>query len=224
MARNKYPEETVRKILDTAERLFIEKGYDRASLQDIIRETGLSKGAIYHHFTSKEDIFYSVCDRIGRRNGEALAVIRDDPSLNGLEKLRAIFKASMQPEKQIKMYSMMPYLIDNAKFLAAELQSLFTEVVPEYIEPILRQGMADGSIRTEHPKELAEAILLLSDGWVNPAIQPTTPEELRARCAIFNQLFFRFGIPEMIDRESVEMLLQYSGLGHRPQAEGKDPG
>ena len=76
MGRNKYPEETVRKILDTAERLFIEKGYDRASLQDIIRETGLSKGAIYHHFTSKEDIFYSVCDRIGRRNGEALAVIR----------------------------------------------------------------------------------------------------------------------------------------------------
>ena len=68
MAPNKYPEETVRKILDTAERLFIEKGYDRASLQEIIDETGLSKGAIYHHFTSKEDIFYSVCDRIGRRN------------------------------------------------------------------------------------------------------------------------------------------------------------
>ena len=60
MARNKYPEETVRRILDTAEQLFIEKGYDRASLQDIIEATGLSKGAIYHHFTSKEDIFYSV--------------------------------------------------------------------------------------------------------------------------------------------------------------------
>ncbi len=57
MARNKYPEETVRKILDTAERLFIETGYDRASLQEIIDETGLSKGAIYHHFASKEDIF-----------------------------------------------------------------------------------------------------------------------------------------------------------------------
>ena len=57
MGRNKYPEETIRKILDTAERLFIEKGYDHASLQEIIDETGLSKGAIYHHFTSKEDIF-----------------------------------------------------------------------------------------------------------------------------------------------------------------------
>ena len=36
MARNKCPEETVRKILDTAERLFIEMGYDRTSLQEII--------------------------------------------------------------------------------------------------------------------------------------------------------------------------------------------
>ena len=58
MARNKYPEETIQKILDTAERLFIEKGYDHTSLQDIIESTGLSKGGIYHHFASKEDIFY----------------------------------------------------------------------------------------------------------------------------------------------------------------------
>ena len=66
MARNKYPEETIQKILDTAEQLFIEKGYDHASLQDIIETTGLSKGAIYHHFASKEDMFYAVCDRIER--------------------------------------------------------------------------------------------------------------------------------------------------------------
>ena len=39
MARNKYPEETIQKILDTAERLFIEKGYDHTSLQDIIEST-----------------------------------------------------------------------------------------------------------------------------------------------------------------------------------------
>ena len=46
MPRNKYPEETVRLILDVATRLFAEKGYDRTSLQDIINETKLSKGAI----------------------------------------------------------------------------------------------------------------------------------------------------------------------------------
>lgn len=222
MARNKYPEETVRKILDTAERLFIEKGYDRASLQDIITETGLSKGAIYHHFASKEDVFYSVCDRIGRRNGEVLSQVRDDPSLNGLEKLRAMFKASLQPERQAKMFCMMPYLMDNAKFLVTEMRSIFTEVVPYFVEPVIRQGMADGSIRTDHPKELAEAMMMLSDVWINPIVQPTTPEEIRARCAVYNRLFSGFGIDGLIDEEIVDTLTQYAEMAHHPPLGGEE--
>ena len=224
MARNKYPEETVRKILDTAERLFIEMGYDRTSLQEIIDETGLSKGAIYHHFASKEEILYAVCDRIGRRNGEVLAQVRDNPALNGLEKIRAMFKASLQPERQAKMFCMMPYLMDNAKFLATELRSIFTEVVPGFVEPVIRQGIADGSIRTEHPKELAEAMIILADGWINPIVQPTTPEEIRARCAVYNQLFCGFGIDGLIDQEIVDALLSYAEMAHPPSWNGETHG
>ncbi len=212
MGRNKYPEETVQKILDTAERLFIEKGYDRASLQDIIQETGLSKGAIYHHFSSKEDIFYSVCDRIGQRNAAILRKVRDDETLNGLEKLRRIFKVSLQPERQAKIFCMMPYLLDNAKFLATEMRSIFQEVAPDFIEPIIRQGIADGSIHTDHPRELAEAMMLLSDIWINPIVRPTTPEELSARCAIYDQLFRSFGISDLIDQEIKDTLICYGAL------------
>ena len=54
MARNKYPEETRNLIIDTAARLFVEKGYEHTSIQDIINNLGgLSKGAIYHHFKSR---------------------------------------------------------------------------------------------------------------------------------------------------------------------------
>ena len=221
VARNKYPEETIRKILDTAERLFIEKGYDHASLQEIIDETGLSKGAIYHHFASKEDILYSVCDRIGRRNEEVLSRVRDDPSLSGLEKLRAMFKVSLQPERQAKMFCMMPYLMDNPKFLTVELRSIFTEVVPRFVEPVIRQGVADGSIRTDHPKELAEGMMLLSDGWINPIVQPTTPEEIEARCAIYNRLFQGFGVDGLIDREIVKTLTRYAEMSHHPSPDGE---
>ena len=224
MARNKYPEETVRKILDTAERLFIETGYDRTSLQEIIDETGLSKGAIYHHFASKEDIFYAVCDRIGQRNAEVLSQVRDAPGLNGLEKLRAMFKTSLQPERQAKMFCMMPYFMDNAKFLATEMRSIFTEVVPCFVEPIIRQGMADGSIRTEHPKELAEAMMMLSDMWINPIVQPTTPEEIRARCEIYNRLFQGFGVDGLIDQEIVSTLVQYAEMAHPPSSGGETQG
>ena len=50
MARNKHPEQTVQLILDTASTLFLQKGYDKTTLQDIIDATKLSKGAIYNHF------------------------------------------------------------------------------------------------------------------------------------------------------------------------------
>ena len=54
MARNKYPEATKKLIIETAGRLFLEKGYEHTSIQDIIDNLGgLSKGAIYHHFKSK---------------------------------------------------------------------------------------------------------------------------------------------------------------------------
>ena len=54
MARNKYPEITVEKILRAAQKLFLEKGYDNTTIQDIVDElNGLTKGAVYHHFKSK---------------------------------------------------------------------------------------------------------------------------------------------------------------------------
>ena len=67
MPRNKYPEQTVEKILSAAERLFAQKGYAKTTLQDIIDTTGLSKGAVYHHFKSKEEIAAKVGDRLGAK-------------------------------------------------------------------------------------------------------------------------------------------------------------
>ena len=51
MPRNKYPEETVQKILDAALKLFLEKGYEETTVLDIIGEMGgMTRGAFYHHF------------------------------------------------------------------------------------------------------------------------------------------------------------------------------
>ena len=65
MARNKYPEVTVEKILEVSQRLFIEKGYDNTTIQDIVNELGgLTKGAIYHHFKSKEEIIDALGEKL----------------------------------------------------------------------------------------------------------------------------------------------------------------
>ena len=66
MGRNKYPEETVAKILDAALELFCAQGYEGTSIQDIADRLGwheFQRGAVYHHFKSKEEIFNAAFDR-----------------------------------------------------------------------------------------------------------------------------------------------------------------
>lgn len=88
MARNKYPEVTEERILEAAQRLFLEKGYDNTTIQDIVDQLGgLTKGAVYHHFKSKEEILDKVGDRMFFQNNPFEAV-KQRGDLNGLEKLR----------------------------------------------------------------------------------------------------------------------------------------
>ena len=106
MARNKHPEETVRSILDVSFRLFMEKGYEHTSIQDILDHLGgLSKGAIYHHFKSKEDILVAVADKMMSESNRRLAEIMNRIDLNGKEKLKTIFKASLNRRVQEEMFT-----------------------------------------------------------------------------------------------------------------------
>lgn len=208
MARNKHPEQTVKLILDTASTLFFQKGYDHTTLQDIIDATHLSKGAIYHHFASKEAILIAVVDRIGDFNSAVLAEIRDKKGLTGAEKLRELFRTSMRLSFQGKILHMLPFLIENPKFMALQMQSILGEASPDYVLPILNEGIADGSIRTDHPEELSEVLLILSDLWLHPILRPSTPEQVRARCAFFNQFTRQYGF-ELLDQDIIDAMVEF---------------
>lgn len=208
MARNKHPEQTVELILDTASRLFLQNGYERTTLQDIIDATHLSKGAIYHHFASKEAILIAVVDRIGGHNSAVLAEVRDRKGLTGAEKLKEVFRTSMRLSFQGGIIHMMPYLIENPQFLTLQVKSIFEEAAPHYILPILNEGIADGSIRTDHPEELSEVLLILSDLWLHPILRPSTPEQLRARCAFFNRFTRQYGF-ELLDQDIIDAMVGF---------------
>ncbi len=208
MARNKHPEQTVQLILDTSSRLFFQKGYEHTTLQDIINATKLSKGALYHHFASKEAILIAVVDRIGDFNITVLAEIRDKKGLTGAEKLRQLFRTSMHLSFQGKILHMLPFLLENPKFMALQMQSILGEAAPDYILPILKEGIADGSIHTDHPEELSEALLILSDLWLHPILRPSTPEQVRARCAFFNQFTRQYGF-ELLDSDIIDAMADF---------------
>ena len=86
MARNKYPEVTVEKILEVSQRLFLTKGYDNTTIQDIVDELGgLTRGAIYHHFKSKEEIMDALTNKMFREKNP-FDTVKNQKDLNGLQK------------------------------------------------------------------------------------------------------------------------------------------
>ena len=96
MARNKYPEITEARILDTATKLFLEKGWEETTVQDIVDELGdITRGAFYHHFKSKDDIIDAVTTRMFLGNNPFKAV-EENKSLNGLQKIQYVLKFSLQ--------------------------------------------------------------------------------------------------------------------------------
>ena len=189
MSRNKYPEETVNLILNTSQKLFLEKGYENTSIQDIVDDLGgLSKGAIYHHFKSKEEILNAVGDRFNQQVIYELKKVRDDENLNGAEKLKKMFEISLSSSDRDILYTVAPDMMENPKLLVFQLQEIFHEVVPFFVRPVIEQGGRDGSIQTDYPKELSEVIVLLANIWLNPMVIKAEIGELANRVRFFNSL------------------------------------
>ena len=78
------PDQTRQRILDAAADIFAAKGYHEAAVDDIVRASATSKGAVYFHFPSKEQLFLALidamADRLLRAVDKAIAAA-DDPAI-----------------------------------------------------------------------------------------------------------------------------------------------
>lgn len=206
MARNKYPEETVNLILETAMKLFAEKGYEHTSIQDIINNLGgLSKGAIYHHFRSKEDILDAVTTKMSEQSNKMLFEIQNCPGLTGKEKLRKLLVESLNRSVHDEIFAAAPNIGDSPALVFSILRGTIDYTAPVYVLPIIEQGIADGSIQTEYPKELAELILLVGNIWLDPMIFDDDPEGIYRKCKMYDQMLRAFGL-DILDESVFERL------------------
>lgn len=219
MARNKHPEETVNLILDVAFRLFMGKGYEYTSIQDIIDNLGgLSKGAIYHHFKSKEDILVAVTERMTAQSNKMLAAIRDSQGLSGKEKLKKIFKDSINRPVQNDIFTVAPNFRNNPRLLSLLFHETVEDAAPNYIVPIIEQGIADGSIQTDYPKQLAELVIFVANIWTNPMIFDDSVEECYGKFMVFAQMMKGLGL-DIVDHEMLERLQELASIYQKNKAQ-----
>lgn len=203
MARNKYPEITVEKILEAAQRLFLEKGYDNTTIQDIVDELGgLTKGAIYHHFKSKEDIMDALGDKMFLDNNP-FEEVRKRKDLNGLQKMKTVVLMSRSAKDRWEIARQAVPLLKNPRILAGMIESN-RRILSPFWQELIEEGNRDGSIQTKYAKELAELLPLL-DIWLMDSVYPASREERKSKVEFISDMFRTMGLP-LFDEEVMDTI------------------
>lgn len=207
MARNKYPEATREKILDASQQLFVEKGYDETSIQDIVNELdGLTKGAVYHHFKSKEEIMDALGEKMFFDNNPFTLVMKRK-DLNGLAKIHEVIKINYADKDRAELSKHSLPVLKNPRILAGMIDTDRRLIAPLWLR-LIEEGQRDGSIQTEYAKEISELLPLLTNLWLAPSVYPTSTAEMMNKficiCAILEGL----GV-SLMDDEIKEMTALY---------------
>ena len=212
MARNKCPEETIEQILDISTNLFIEKGYEKTSIQDILNQLQMSKGAVYHHFKSKEEILHGVLDRkFLRIKSDINRVILSKKDLTALEKLREVFLYSINDSESRLVDISIKSKCKDPYFIVGNIEEMMKRVVP-MISDIIEMGKIDGSIKAEYPEESAEVIVMLTNIWLSPTIFNRNKEDIVRKVKFLRNILENMGIPIITEDMMSDFIKRYKEL------------
>ncbi|MEG0614952.1 MAG: TetR/AcrR family transcriptional regulator [Oscillospiraceae bacterium] len=196
-----------RKIINVAFKLFIENGYEKTTIQDIIDAVGMSKGAIYHYFKSKEEIFDEIWD-VSDCNKNFFEQVMNDKTLTGLGKIEKVFVESLCDTSKQKIDALALPFLKNPKFLAHMLDKTYGEATG-ILENLVNQGIADGSIITDFPKEIAGSLAILTNFWINPSLNSGSLDEVLRRCEFLCEVCIKMGLELNKDRMLTSLVKYY---------------
>jgi AcrR family transcriptional regulator len=146
---------------------FNRKGYHRTTMDDIVAESGLSKGTLYWYFKSKKELFISLCQEIFGQMGQSLEAIVANEEARATDKLLAcltLFGAELK--------GMIPFFGVLMEAWAQtrhdeDVESLVSEIYEPYLalmSGIIEEGIANGEFHMESPRPTAFVIMTLFDG------------------------------------------------------------
>lgn len=210
MPRNKYPEETVQKILDAALHLFLEKGYEQTTILDIVDNMGgLTRGAFYHHFKSKEEVLDALGNQLFFADNP-FEKVKQQKNLTGIEKLKYLMRQSTEDTDSRKISVMTLQAFKSPTFLKKFMEDNQEVLAPLYRE-IIEEGVEDGSIQTSNPKLLSELLIFLTNFWTLPTIYPSSEEESVEKLVFIKEITDKLGIP-IFDDELVASIIENAAV------------
>lgn len=205
MAKKYNPQQTRENIITVSTNLFVQKGYDKTSMQDIVDALGMSKGAIFHHFKSKEEIFEAVTARLSRYADQVLlGYLEEMKGLTAKEKLIGLLEKTMRDQQIHTLDSAFVSKMESPHFVVSFLKECVNARGPIFAK-IMREGLEDGSIQTDFPDECAEVFFLLINVWCDQTLFECDSLRLSRRLKYLQQLMKQTGADILSD----ELITEY---------------
>lgn len=183
----KEAEERRNEILDAADELFGQKGFDGTSTNDILEKVGIARGTLYYHFKSKEDIMDSLVDRYSVRLLGSAQEIAADESIPVVERIiRVVISINLSggSSQEIMEHIHKP---QNA-LMHKKIEKVIINGVTPILTGIIQEGIEQGLFNTPYPYECMEMIVTYANTVFDDDMVEMTYEERasRIRAIIFN--------------------------------------
>ena len=151
-------------ILDAAERCFARAGFHRSTMQDICKEAGISPGALYVYFASKEDLIAGIVERDRTKLASKLAELPDAPDLlSALAKLGEHYTVEEPQYKRVLCIEIGSEATRNP--VVVDIFRSVDEFCRQNFAQVFAQARDAGKIAPNaDPETLAQVVSLLGDG------------------------------------------------------------
>lgn len=174
-------------IIDAADELFGQKGFEGTSTNDILVKVGIARGTLYHHFKSKEDIMDALIERYSVRLLGTAQEIATDKSIPVVERIIRVVMAlnlSGGSSKEIMEHIHKP---QNA-LMHQKIEKVIINGVTPILSGIINEGIQQGLFHTPYPYECMEMVVIYANTVFDDDMVQMTNEERasRIRAFVFN--------------------------------------
>ncbi|MBV8180431.1 MAG: TetR/AcrR family transcriptional regulator [Mycobacterium sp.] len=201
----KHPDIRRAEMLDAAFALFLRHGYDNVSLNDVIADAGVSKGAFYHWFPSKEALIAAMADRSAREGVVAVEEAVAGCHGNALERLNAVLQAGYDikvkmgvPEQLAAMTSL---LRPGNAHLYGQIVAASEQLMGPLLTRVISEGVTEGIFDTFDPEGVGDMIQALAARTNSNFLDVVDATDESARNQAIDALTTRFRLHALaIDR------------------------
>lgn len=143
-------------IIQISLTLFLEKGYEKTTISDIMKKANLSKGGMYHHFASKEDILEAVIRKaMEEEDGEFIKQLKELQTFE--EKFALLFSPNKSSSGYLKNFHLFTET-HKKSLLYYKFREIRKEIGVKHLTAFVLEGISLGEFTTDYPEEMAQLL------------------------------------------------------------------